>query len=83
MFLILITSQIVNFKMNGDVLRLRKCYQCGGETLDPVVKHSVSDTVPLRMIRPSRVTRPLVMTEFGCLSYVTLGTAVSKFSSPL
>ena len=23
---------------------LRKCYQCGGETLGPVVKHSVSDS---------------------------------------
>jgi len=44
MFLILVTSQIVNLKMIGDVLGLRKCYQCGGETLVPVVKHSVSDS---------------------------------------
>jgi hypothetical protein len=39
MFWILITSQIVNLKMAGGVLGLRKCYQCGGETLAPVVKH--------------------------------------------
>ena len=26
----------------GDVLGLRKCYQCGGETLGSVVKHSIS-----------------------------------------
>jgi hypothetical protein len=38
----LITPQIVNLKTFGDVLGLRKCYQCSGETLDPVVKHSVS-----------------------------------------
>ena len=44
MFLILITSQIVNLKTIENVLELRKCYQCGGETLDPVVKHSVSDS---------------------------------------
>jgi hypothetical protein len=43
MLLILITSQIVNLKMVGVVLGLKKCYQCGGETLVPVVKHSVSD----------------------------------------
>lgn len=42
MFLILITSQIVNLKMNGYVLELRECYQCGGETLVPMVKHLVS-----------------------------------------
>jgi hypothetical protein len=40
MFLILITPQIVNLKMIRDVLKLRKCYQCGGETLIPVVKHN-------------------------------------------
>jgi hypothetical protein len=45
MFLILITSQIVNLKTIEDVLELRKCYQCGGETLDPVVKHPVSDSM--------------------------------------
>jgi hypothetical protein len=44
MFLILITSQIVNLKMIGDVLVLKKCYQCGGETLGTVVKHSVRDS---------------------------------------
>ena len=44
MFLILIISQIVNLKTIWDVLGLKKCYQCGGETLDPVVKHSVSDS---------------------------------------
>lgn len=33
MFLILITFQIVNFKTIRGVLVLRKCYQCGGETL--------------------------------------------------
>ena len=31
--------------MIGEVLVLRKCYQCGGETLGPVVKHSVSDSI--------------------------------------
>jgi hypothetical protein len=31
-------------KIIEDVLGLRKCYQCGGETLVPVVKHSVSDS---------------------------------------
>jgi len=35
-FLIPITSQIVNFKMVGDVLGLRKRYQCGGEPLVPI-----------------------------------------------
>jgi hypothetical protein len=45
MFLILIISQIKNLKIVEDVLGLRKCYQCGGETLDPVVKHSVSDSM--------------------------------------
>ena len=40
----LITSQIVNLKEIGDVLVLRECYQCGGETLGPVVKHSVRDS---------------------------------------
>ena len=33
MFLLLISSQIVNLKMIGKVLVLKKCYQCGGETL--------------------------------------------------
>lgn len=37
----LITSQIVDLKMIGVVLVLRKRYQCGGgETLSPVVKYS-------------------------------------------
>ena len=44
MFLLLITSQIINLKMIGEVLGLRECYQCGGETLVPVVKHSVRDS---------------------------------------
>jgi hypothetical protein len=44
MFLIFVISQIVNWKIIEDVLGLRKCYQCGGETLVPVVKHSVSDS---------------------------------------
>ena len=43
-FSILITSQIVNLKTIRDVLVLRQCYQCGGETLGPVVKHSVCDS---------------------------------------
>ena len=35
-----ITSQITNLKKIRDVVGLRECYQCGGETLiDPVVKH--------------------------------------------
>ena len=44
MFLILIKSQIINLKIVGGVLGLRGHYQCGGETLVPVVKHSVSDS---------------------------------------
>jgi len=28
----------------GDVLELRKCYQCGGETLGLMIKHSVRDS---------------------------------------
>ena len=43
MFSLLITFQIINLKMIGDVFVLRKCYRCGGETLGPVVKHSVRD----------------------------------------
>jgi hypothetical protein len=55
------TSEIANFKMIGDVIELRECYQCGGETLGPVVKHSVRDSrlaklklydLRLNMIRP-------------------------------
>jgi len=42
MFLILITSQIVNLKMIRATFVFIKCYQCGGETLAPVVKHCVS-----------------------------------------
>jgi hypothetical protein len=38
------TSQITNLKRIEGFLGLRKCYQCGGETLVPVVKHSVSDS---------------------------------------
>ena len=34
-----IASQITSLKKIEDVLGLRECYQCGGETLDPVVKH--------------------------------------------
>jgi hypothetical protein len=34
-----IIFQITNLKAIGEVLGLRECYQCGGETLDPVVKH--------------------------------------------
>ena len=30
--------------MIEDVLVFIKCYQCGGETLGPVVKHSVRDS---------------------------------------
>jgi hypothetical protein len=41
---IMTTSEIANFKMIGDVIELRECYQCGGETLGPVVKHSVRDS---------------------------------------
>ena len=39
MFLMHIIFQITNLKAIGEVLGLRECYQCGGETLDPVVKH--------------------------------------------
>ena len=45
MFLILITSQIVNFKMSEDVLWRRGSYQCGGETLVPMVKHPLRDSI--------------------------------------
>ena len=44
MFLIHMSSQIVNLKLIRDDLVLKKCYQCGGETLGPVVKHSVRDS---------------------------------------
>ena len=44
MFLILITSQIVNLKMIRATFVFIKCYQWGGETLVPVVKHCVSDS---------------------------------------
>ena len=44
-FLMFRTSQIVNLKKVGNVFGPKKRYQCGGgETLDPVVKHSVSDS---------------------------------------
>jgi hypothetical protein len=46
MFSIHITSQIVNLKTIGEVFVLKKCYQCGGETLGTVVKHSVRDSIP-------------------------------------
>ena len=42
------TSQIVNLKTIGEVFVLKKCYQCGGETLGTVVKHSVSDSTNLK-----------------------------------
>jgi hypothetical protein len=35
------SPQIVNFEVVEGVLGLKKCYQCGGETLVPVVKHPV------------------------------------------
>ncbi len=38
------SSQIVNLKVIEGVLVLRKCYQCGGETLVPVVKHPLHDS---------------------------------------
>ena len=44
-FLLFIIPQIVNLKMIRDVLVFIKCYQCGGETLGPVVKHSVRDSI--------------------------------------
>jgi translation initiation factor 2 beta subunit (eIF-2beta)/eIF-5 len=51
MFLLLIISQIVDLKMIRERLWFIKCYQCGGETLVPVVKHSVSDTTLYKLIR--------------------------------
>ena len=42
----LMISQIVNLKMICDDLGLRKCYQCGGETLNPMVSES-SDVLAL------------------------------------
>ena len=44
MFTMIINSQIVDLKMIRKALVLIKCYQCGGETLGPVVKHSVRDS---------------------------------------
>ena len=44
MFSIHMKTQIVNLKTIGEVFVLRKSYQCGGETLGPVVKHSVRDS---------------------------------------
>jgi hypothetical protein len=44
------TSQIVNLKTIEEVFVLRKCYQCGGETLGPVVKHSVRDSMIIQCI---------------------------------
>ena len=38
------SSQIANLKRIKSFLGLRKCYQCGGETLVPVLKHCVSDS---------------------------------------
>ena len=45
MFQILITSQIVNLKRIKGRFGFIKCYQCGGETLVPVVKHPVSHSI--------------------------------------
>jgi hypothetical protein len=40
------SSQIINFKVVEGVLGLKKCYQCGGETLAiPMVKHLLCDKV--------------------------------------
>ena len=44
-----ITSQITNLKKIRDVVGLRECYQCGGETLNPVVKHQVSDSTKVAL----------------------------------
>ena len=41
----IINSQIVDLKMIRKALVLIKCYQCGGETLGPVVKHPVRDSI--------------------------------------
>jgi hypothetical protein len=52
----LITPQIVNLKMIECVFVHRKRYQCGGETLGTVVKHSVRDSniafLQLRILEP-------------------------------
>ena len=48
MFLIPINSQINYLSIVGVVLGLKNPYQCGGETLVPVVKHSVSDSTLFR-----------------------------------
>jgi hypothetical protein len=50
MFSIHMTSQIVNLKMIGEFFVLKKCYQCGGETLGTVVKHSVRDSITLFLV---------------------------------
>ena len=42
----LIISQIINLKTDGGVSGLIVSYQCSGETLVPVVKHCVSDSIP-------------------------------------
>jgi hypothetical protein len=54
---IMTTSEIANFKMIGDVIELRECYQCGGETLGPVVKHSVRDSTKVDVIHNRLTSR--------------------------
>jgi hypothetical protein len=63
MFLLLMTSQIVNLKMINDVLVLRECYQCGGETLGPVVKHSVRDSIGLIHTRRHHVMKSVTFRD--------------------
>ena len=44
-FLMLVNIQIVNLKTIKDVLWFIERYQCGGETLVPVVKHPVRHSI--------------------------------------
>jgi len=44
------SSQIVNWKIVEGVLGLKKCYQCGGETLVPVVKHPLCDSGTVELV---------------------------------
>ena len=54
--------------MIGEVLVLRKCYQCGGETLGPMVKHSVRDSTvegPAIEARNRFSFRYRIISDFG------------------
>jgi len=41
-----------------------KCYQCGGETLVPIVKHCVSDSIP-RFLNNSKTIKAIDLKFLG------------------